>query len=89
MTTKITALTPANIDALAEAQESETLGIELTATTATFPGDPEDALAVLAEARDWLTDKHGTRRGHPVQSLAAVRRKLDTAHENHERKASA
>lgn len=54
MATTITSLTPSNIAALDEAQNTESLGIE-------------------------LTDKHGTRRGHPVQSLAAVRRKLETA----------
>lgn len=89
MATKITALTPANVAALAEAQSIESLGIELTATTATFPGDPETALDTLAEACDWLTDKYGTRRGHPVQSLSAVRRKLDTARALFEREASA
>lgn len=88
MATKLAALTPSNIDALTEAT-NDGLEVELTATTATFPSGPEKALDALTEAIDGLTDKHSTRRGHPVQSLAAVRRKLNTALADHERKATA
>lgn len=68
-------LSGANVDALKAAQ-SVGLEVTTTATTATFPGTVRDALEALESATESLAARHG-RRGHPVQSLHAVRRRLE------------
>ena len=57
-------------------QEPEFYMEALTKTTATFYGTPAEALAQLADVRETMVWRFGSR-GHPVQSLQAVRRKLE------------
>lgn len=76
ISTKITGLTASNIDALAQAQATGLLDVELGKTIAVFPKRSDIALEQLAAARDALAVTFGTR-GHPVASLPAVRRKLE------------
>jgi hypothetical protein len=82
MTVKITTLTYSNIDALHVAvRESGILqprDVTLGKTIATFHTDERTALALVNSAIDTLAQSYG-RRGHPVQSLQAVRRKLERA----------
>lgn len=68
-------LSGSNVDALKRAQD---VGLEVatTATTATFPGTVRDALEALESATETLAARHG-RRGHPVASIHAVRRRLE------------
>jgi hypothetical protein len=74
MTTKITRLTVLNIDALRTVLRADL--VRLGDTTAEFTGaDPAEALAELDRAMTKAILKHGAK-GHPVQSLHAVRRKL-------------
>lgn len=72
--TKVTTLTGLNMAALRVAK-THGLDVELTKTTATFPGTPAEAIKYLDAARDILAREFGTR-GHPVASIPAVRRKL-------------
>ncbi len=66
--TKITGLSPLNVRALSET----TNGVELTATTATFPGlTPTEARRRVEAVIATLPG-----RGHPRASLHAVRRRL-------------
>jgi len=78
--TKVTRLTPANVRALRECVADyltggEAEGVEIGATIATFRMRPADALELVTGLADRAAAEHG-RRGHPVASLQAVRRKL-------------
>ena len=76
--TKVTSLTDSNVAALREALKEPEFYMEaLTKTTATFYGTPAEALAQLADVRATMVWRFGSR-GHPVASLPAVRRKLET-----------
>ena len=75
MNAKVTTLTGSNIAALEQAQREVGLEVTLTATTATFPGTPAEAYKAVDVAGGTLGNKYG-RRGHPVQSIHAVLRKL-------------
>lgn len=75
MNAKVTTLTGSNISALKQAQEEAGLEVTLTKTTATFPGTAAEAYKALDVAGGTLGNKYG-RRGHPVQSIHAVLRKL-------------
>lgn len=77
MVTKITGLSGTNTNALEMAITEGGLSPEviLTKTTATFPWRACESSARLRDAMDTLATKHG-RRGHPVQSLHAVTRRL-------------
>ena len=76
MNAKVTALTASNVSALRQAAEEVGLDLkEVTKTTAVFVGGPTAATKNLTAAIDALGARYG-RRGHPVQSLQAVRRKL-------------
>nr|WP_296763902.1 hypothetical protein [Rhodococcus sp. (in: high G+C Gram-positive bacteria)] len=82
MSVKIAGLTGSQIDALEEAVQDGLVpeSLTYTATTATYAsGDGKEAARLVAEAREKLATKHGRRRGHPVQSLAAVIRKFHAA----------
>ncbi|ATW59110.1 hypothetical protein FDJ13_gp50 [Gordonia phage Gustav] len=76
MATKVTQLTGSNVHALQQAVQVGMDVEHIGATVAIFPGSAADALKSLADAREVLYRQHGGR-GHPVQSLAAVRRKLE------------
>ncbi len=77
MNAKVTALTASNVSALRQAAEEVGLDLkEVTKTTAVFVGGPTAATKNLVDAIDALGARYG-RRGHPVQSLQAVRRKLE------------
>lgn len=77
MNAKVTALTANNVSALRQAAEEVGLDLkEVTKTTAVFVGGPTAATKNLVDAIDALGARYG-RRGHPVQSLQAVRRKLE------------
>jgi hypothetical protein len=81
MDVKITTLTYSNIDALHVAVNAGYLPVselQINKTTAVFHTDARTALALVNNAIESLAAKHG-RRGHPVQSLQAVRRKLERA----------
>lgn len=68
--TKITGLTALNVRAIQETIPPD-LGVDTTATTATFNMDTRSALALVTATIERLPG-----RGHPRQSLHAVRRKL-------------
>ena len=68
--TKITGLTALNVRAIRETIPPD-LGVTTTATTATFSMDAADARMLVEATIDRLPH-----RGHPRQSLHAVRRKL-------------
>lgn len=76
-TTKVTRLTGLNVRALREAVELGALpaATVITASTATFPGEPADALSTITAAREALAARFG-RSQHPVASLNAVVRKV-------------
>ena len=76
--TKVRGLTASNVAALREALKEPEFYMEvLLGTTATFYGTPAEALAQLADVRETMVWRFGSR-GHPVASLPAVRRKLET-----------
>lgn len=76
MSVKIARLTGMNVRALRECMtEAEAEAVTLGATVATFDMSTADALAFIARIADRAAAEHG-RSGHPVRSLAAVRRKL-------------
>lgn len=75
MSTKVTQLTESNVRALTEMLTGdERQQVTLTATTALFDMDPPAAVRLLDKLRG-RASAHGMR-GHPYQSLAAVRSKL-------------
>ena len=56
-TTKITALTGSQRQALVTARDSYGLDVDITQTTATFPQEPATAAALVTEAKDrWKMD---------------------------------
>lgn len=79
--TKVRGLTGLNVAAVriaAEALGDDTAGTldGLTATTFTYPGTAADAIAWLDNGRQALVAGGYRQTGHPVRSLAAVRRKF-------------
>lgn len=74
---KITGLSALQVTALGIAQVHG-LVAELTKTTATFPTSATGAAMQLDEVKTKLAGLYG-KRGHPVQSLHAVSRKLAKA----------
>lgn len=70
MTTKLTGLSVANVNALGETSEALGLVMYLTSTTATFEHSPAEVVAALDRTIASLPN-----RGHPRASLYAVRRK--------------
>lgn len=74
MATRITGLTALNARALAETLPDHE-PVTLTKTTATFHMTPRMAHMVVAGAITRAEETRG-RRGHPVQSLHAVLRKI-------------
>lgn len=74
MTTKIKDLTGMNVRALRE--ECSDLCTEITASTATFAGDPSEALGALRERVVALNLAGSPAKRHPLASLHAVQRKL-------------
>lgn len=82
MPTKVTQLTGMNVRALREMlTEEEKNDVTLTATTATFDMDAQTAVTLLNSLRQ-RASRLGTR-GHPYQSLAAVRSKLERKRPTH------
>lgn len=77
-TTKITGLSRLQVRAIADAAKVGLEGVTTTATTATFRGTGSEAAIEIRKAQEVLAATYG-RRGHPVQSLHAVARKLGDA----------
>jgi len=77
MATKVTQLTGSNVHALQQAAQVGMAVEHIGATVAIFPGSAAEALKDLADAREVLYRQHGRARLPEIQSLAAVRRKLE------------
>lgn len=75
--TKITGLSSLQVDAIRQAKEEGFLdsAITIQRTTATFRGEPAEALQAVTEAKASLAKVHGAKR-HPVASFHAVVRKV-------------
>ncbi len=75
--TKVTGLTPSNVQALNEARDSKAINVlELGATYAVIAGDVHQALAIVQDDMDQLRATSQEVRRTRYQSLIAVRNKL-------------
>jgi hypothetical protein len=77
VSTKITKLTEANIQALNLVIGNDAL-VQLTATTATFVDEGTELIEWWSGIMSRVAAKHG-RHGHPYASLHAVTRKVNKA----------
>lgn len=75
-TTKITKLTGMNVKALRETlTEDQAKQVDIGATVVTFKMPQDDAYRLMCDVKDAAARKHGSK-GHPVQSLHAIIRKI-------------